>query len=1584
MPVRIARRLVFLPLLAAVPVCAQDASEAGASQRPGSVEVEGVGEPASRYDLTPGDDVDARSPHDTEAARMLRRVERSIDEGRWDRAREAILFLLDRADGAVVRLADGSAASVEREANRLLTTFPPDRLRDLRDQYAGVAADELRRAAAGGAVEAIRQVAVRFRRTPAGAEAVVRLARLHEDRGEVRAAARLLRDLLADPDPPPPSLAGPDGKRWAAAVLLAAGEPGAAAGLVGPAALDGLAARPASAEPPAAAVPFAHADAAGGADAADAPVRPLLVPRWTVPLFDTPAARAAADELIDLLEEEDRPLIPAARPLVVGGLVIARVPGGLVAVDAGTGRTRWRTRPSADAGVSSADAGGDDVAAVERALLRGRFELAYDGGDASAAEFRPLASRLFRDAADGQLSTDGRLLFALDPSEGRGEEEGGSERGPGGFGRFGQPDTPAAGRTTRVLTAFEAATGRPVWSVGGPALGEPFDLPLAGWTVLGVPTADGGDLFLVAERDREIHLHVLDARTGRPRWSRRVAHSEESILTDPARRRFSARVALAGGTAVVPTTVGWLTGVDRLTREVLWTARHVPRDGRPPQDRANGMFRPRRNFRRSGGGPEPALGGRWAASVPVAAPFPVRAGDDARTGVGSELRVVHAPQEDGRLVCVDPLTGGTHWSVPRNSRWLALAGIHVPAAVDGAGGGPADGSAGETAAPGTGLVIVTGTDRVEALSLADGRPVWRRDLTREQTLPDGRVFPGADGPPRGPGLLRGDRLFVPLAGDALLTLDPADGRPLAHDRVPDPLFADRPEPAGGSADHDRPRVLGTLTAAGGRLVSLGPTGFAAFADRDAVEAELAARPDVPAARLERAALRRASDPPAEVLAALEAIPADALGPADRGRLRTLVRATASAVVRGGDAGPDREADLLARLRDTARTPRERIDAARLSADREERRGDGAAAVAVLLALADAHLPPAAGPTAGDSADPGDAADGAAFAGIPTVTVGDGPQRLTVRLDRWLAGRLGDLRRDGGAAAAAAIDAAARDRLAADPAAAARLFPFDPAVAADRLRRAADELAETRSGAAELTLLQLAVHPDVDPAAADAALAPLRDGAATRPAPSAAGGMRAEARRYGPPDDGTTVLDGPAAPRGFFRTHRVVLDGAAGKVDVVDAAGAVASRLWLNAAAPPDPFDADASRSPRGGRAAAFDGGVLFLTRGGTVHALVPRTGAVLWTAPAPGAAADGGRGYGRGSAGTFQQVNSAARPGRALVGGDADAAVPVQNAGVVVVREGRTVRARDPLTGRTLWTRGPVSAGTTVVGTRAAVVLLDPDADRAVAVRALDGTRLPNSDRVESLARAAVLPDPAAFVTLERLVRFFDFGDDQYQLAAHDPLTGSVTLLAALAAEDRVAGLGDGRVAVLREDGRVELVDRGATSPADRDAGAAAAAVPLGTLTAADREDVRSVHAVADADRVFLLLHRGDPPRSSGVRRPGVSPAVPANGRVVAFDAAGGRLWDRPLEDRYLVAADFARQPCLLFARQRDAGGPPGGVSVTRIEVLALDRDTGRELLDASLPTINGLNGARVPPAGGAIDLDGYNVHWRLERGGTE
>ena len=124
--------------------------------------------------------------------------------------------------------------------------------------------------------------------------------------------------------------------------------------------------------------------------------RPLLVPRYRVPLTRHPEEARWLETRRQQAADRDGLLLPAATPLAVDGTVVMHTPMGLLAVDFETGKRLWLQTGGAAGPVSGSEDPGDEDESVAAAI----------------AQSRTLAP-VFEDATSGTLASDGRLVFAV-------------------------------------------------------------------------------------------------------------------------------------------------------------------------------------------------------------------------------------------------------------------------------------------------------------------------------------------------------------------------------------------------------------------------------------------------------------------------------------------------------------------------------------------------------------------------------------------------------------------------------------------------------------------------------------------------------------------------------------------------------------------------------------------------------------------------------------------------------------------------------------------------------------------------------------------------------------------------------------------------------------------------------------------------------------------------------------------------------------------------------------------------------------------------------------------------------------------
>jgi outer membrane protein assembly factor BamB len=359
--------------------------------------------------------------------------------------------------------------------------------------------------------------------------------------------------------------------------------------------------------------------------------RPLLVPRYRVPLSRHPEESRQLDKLRREFADQGTAAWPACAPLAVGGTILAHAPLGLLAVDFATGKRIWlQTGP------------------------RAAVEVSAEGG-------REALGRTFDDFTSGGISSDGRLAFAVEthPVALAGRPMAGDP--------FMQQRAPAwhGGNT---LSAYEITGGRLAWRLpirpgdSGPSAGA---IESEAWFA-GAPLVAGDRLYVLVEQGAELRLDVLAAADGRVVWSQPLAElDEDHAITGragAARRLTGATPALGDGVLVCPLGAGTAVAIDVSNRTLLW-AYDYARDPRDADDAAllNGRLR--------------GLGGglRGAALADVQPGRP-RAGWCDDGPIIAAGRVLLTPRDSDELHCLDLQDGSLIWKAPRGSR-LQVAGV---------------------------------------------------------------------------------------------------------------------------------------------------------------------------------------------------------------------------------------------------------------------------------------------------------------------------------------------------------------------------------------------------------------------------------------------------------------------------------------------------------------------------------------------------------------------------------------------------------------------------------------------------------------------------------------------------------------------------------------------------------------------------------------------------------------------------------------------------------------------------------------------------------------------------------------------
>ena len=721
------------------------------------VRLQAQGNESERESATDEADAEAEGgvslPTDRLKERQLDRTKRLIADKRWSDAAILLDEILSSDRDFFFRPERDQATwrSIKAEASRLIGSLPQPGSEAYALQFRARADRLLQQAIASGDAAGVVAVARRWFHTPAGQRATMLAAIEALESNQPLAAAAWLDRLSAEGAASfEPTLTvmraiawWRAGDRGTAVSILEKARPGAAA----TARIGGR--DVAISFPPGAAAEFLGR-IAGETGAAAAPqrrdsdwllhrgdaarnaistaTRPLLVPRYRVPLTRHPEEARLLEKRRRLSADRDATLLPAGTPLAVDGKIVLRTPMGLLAVDFESGKRIWLKTSGAAGGWADA----------------GQGEAGVDGDD-GAADADGAAQGVFSDATSGTISSNGRLVFAV-------ETEPGAMLQPSAENALRRA---AAGgqRNGNVLSAYDvAAKGALRWRL--PGLRDEASAQI--W-YMGAPLTIGDQLFVLVEEKGEVRLDVLDASTGKTLWSQPLASLDEDQLVDrpdaQARRLSGLSPSFAEGVLVCPTGAGAVVAVDLATRTLLWAYNYplpvgggvqVFRNGMRIQI-GGGMMAGRRVMVNGGIVVGGAGAGGWRDAAPILA--------------GG--RVILTPVESDKLHCLDLRSGAVHWRVPRGDA-LYVAGV-----VDD-------------------RVILVGRHAVDALSLGEGRSVWDKPLALATASPSGR------------GILTDGRLFLPVDTPEVIEIELAAGRitgrsPARGGAVPGNLLACRGE-----------------------------------------------------------------------------------------------------------------------------------------------------------------------------------------------------------------------------------------------------------------------------------------------------------------------------------------------------------------------------------------------------------------------------------------------------------------------------------------------------------------------------------------------------------------------------------------------------------------------------------------------------------------------------------------------------------------------------------------------------------------------------------------------------------------------
>jgi outer membrane protein assembly factor BamB/tetratricopeptide (TPR) repeat protein len=1566
------------------------ASCRGASEAP-----DGNARPPADLDKRPGGTDALILPTDRQLTRRLEAAAEYLRAGSWSDAVRLLQLVLDAPEDVFVsRRRPGRPVawvSARTEALGMLATLPPQGRDFYQVHFGGPARARLQQARTANDPDLLKEVARRYPYTTAGIEALDLLGTHELDRGRLAPAASCFRLLL---ERQPADRVAPVTLYKAALAFHAAG--GAAAertwrqlaDRVGPDGLrlgartvrlpelreeiDRFRARSERGDE----VRVFRGDARRSGQAAG--TIPYLEPRWQQPTADREETRAWLRRALRAQEEGMQPSIPGACPLLVAGLLVYRSHSGVCAVDPRTGTREWHTDLPLSLDACLADVRTGKKVSTEDWLRKyaptagvtvaglgalggvgGGMNPGAGAGQPGPAPYAP--PLLFENTTLGTLSSDGRRVYAVDdlavpPPPVVLQEQPGVRRPLGPLG----PQV----RYNRLL-ALNVATGKAVWERGGPApprgrkpaRRDADQDDLHDSYFLGPPLPVAGQLFVLVEKQGEVVLSCLHGASGDVAWSQPLGVVREKLPADVGRRTQAVHLAYADGILICPSNAGAVVAVDPLTRTLLWAYTYHERPAPTPE----------------GGAPPPEppaippeSGPAWKASAPVV----------------HDGKVLLTAADDDALHCVNLRDGTLLWRRPRTDDDVYLAGAWRD------------------------RVVLVGKTVCRGVSLADG----------------GKTFwSAATGLPSGLGVLNGNVLYLPLRKGAVCALDVASGKVVA-----------RAEVRGGGAP-------GNLLFHGGELLSQSVTAVTAYPELNAKLAALDVRlkrdPHDPAGLAERGDLRLhqgdvegavadlrqalAGGPPADVAAAAPEHLYEALtrllcrdfaaGERYLAEYRKLCRLP---VPEGADEATRRRLEAERQRRETALL-------CLLARARERRAGRP---VEVLRAYLDLARHDAGGRLVTSLEDPA----------------------VQARLDVWARGRVAGLFARADAAGAKALHEEVvrewrRAKADDDPAALERFAALFGELCAEgreaRLllaERWSDDPYHGRALAAELTLLRLRLQADHPERAARATLAlarlltrkglpedalvyyralardfprvPIRDGKtgadflndlrddrrflAYLEAPPAWAGGRIRAER--PPDLAARDL-GPAATAAapgapvpqvltfhfggeltpFLESHVLVLDLTTSRLRLLDRS--TGAEVWAESLAL-GPLRGHLLQNGLVGSVlpCPVQGHLAFVNLGAVLYGVDLLDHRVLWKR---------------------SPVDGPFLPGRMAVApreGDPESCQALQLVGVDRFGRGETrvlgrlgpstgeyvalqtaagLVALDPARGEELWVRGDVAADADSFGDGRDIFLVERGACATRAVRARDGLPVAGVPAFGAVHAHKVAAPAGRLLAVET--------DDVLVLRLYDLRTGKVLwkttgpkgAVMVQSADPSLAGwVGrDGQVVVFEaRTGRRVLWTK---------------------IDPAHVAGVNEVRLLGDAKHLYLTFNSEPGPNGGGGEvfscLTGLT-SVPVNGMVYAFDRATGDVcWFNRVSSQMLLTEQFERLPILLFAD--GVNRQVGGTTVPTLQVLSIDKETGKRLLGYTVPNAATVfHTLRVDLPRKTIDLVGLNLRVRHVEAGAK
>lgn len=1483
----------------------------------------------------PRDHIDSLAPHDPQSTSRYHKATTLLQSGNWEQAIIVIQRLLD-APQATLQRTGNNWTSTQDDAGRLLNTMPAAVRERYETTYGGIARQRLRDAEnSTGEASALAEISRRFLHTKAGQEATDRLATIHLDHGEFGLATRHFRRLL---DCKAPLSRDAHWQLKAAFAAQQSGDVGSLADILKPlkdaANADAIklgdqrvnaeewlkssaSTIPSTLAPPLVTewpvflgTPRRTAVQAGGT--------PLLLPRWSRNLTDSQPILMKIQTLVESLRDQMAVALPVSFPIMLDGKIAVRTLRGIAVLDAESGKLLWET----EEGISAEHILNGDLPVLTEGqrLWAPRMPGGVPALNTEAAERHPLTNLLFRNAVQGLITGDNSRLFAID------ENALLSLRQPGQNWGFepSRNDPYRRDWSSNRLVAYGLHNGRPLWEIGGTAMNESFDLPLAGTFFFGPPVIDRGTGFIVGESNGEIRVFAFSPVDGTVLWSQLLAYPDQTIEQDIGRRWFAAQIAVDQGILICPTTVGWLVAIDRTNHSILWASRYSqPSRGRRPRRGTSHLVQ------------YAPLNRRWYPAAPMIA------GNHA----------LYTPQEEDKLLCFSVIDGTLQWQKPKNTS-LYLAGI----AED--------------------LAILVGVNSVTGLQLSDGTTRWTLSI------------PAGQGPPAGRGIFVDKKFYLPLQSGQLWTVDTTDGSVTDRFRLPDTtqnlgnlalyrglllsinatrltsfeqreaiteVIADRiqsnPQDAWASLRSAEIQILdGDLQSAHAALVQIPRHTIPPELDdryRDAMRTCLTAiiRSDFGTHDAEAAQLAQFANTRQQQLELQQVLAERHFARQEYVQAWTIYWNLASRLAQptletstthpSKDAPPiDSGATLLIPRNDdpAVETNLSAWLSGALSDVWEVASAEQRVQMSQQIQEAAQQL---------EQLPPEDAREFVFLFGFHPAAESAIRRLADASLERkeFLSAtrRLRQLTQSSDDA----THQAAREQL-------ARLLreygDTEIAISAkdDKDNRADNPDTDPRPATASSTET---APPSASPTVPNGRFASLGWGELSWQI--IRGGYDYSARQI-------QELKIHAPQTEFFKTHRAQFDAHTGRLTILNADDD--SLYWTI------PLRLGSADQRQSEIAIACPGHALIILRGNMLHALSFVDRKLLWTRAMNIGRQSDIDGFISEFRAPDQLVDiskwsnhSAGNPWH-----PPESTLNVATRRYLCFRERRQLSVVDASNGRLLWKHNHLPANTEIAGTDDIIYVRHPEGRGAFALRALDGQRIPIDNLDEQLSRTIAV-DGRDLILLRRpfLGGLLPLGNKQITFERVDPVTGTVRWKSSHSSHAICTSNEPGSLIIADSDGTISSLNLSSGSLA-----------ALGKISKTEITSRSQIFVISDLDNTYIISNS----RNAAVYSESM-PSISVNGTVHAFERGTARpLWKREIDNQNLLVENFTHTPLMIFCVRAYLPAERHWSST----VLALDKQTGTPLVESTTPANSDFRSLTLNMADRSIELRTYNNRVRL------